>query len=102
MKNPFDSLDKVVSHNSRLQIMSVLAVNDSYDFTSLRELLQITDGNLATHIKALEREKYISVTKSFVERKPSTRYKITEKGRTAFKKHIDALDELVRGQKGRL
>lgn len=99
MKNPFDNLDKVLSHSSRLQIMSVLAVNDSYDFISLRELLQITDGNLATHIKALEREKYISVNKSFVDRKPSTRYKITEKGRNAFKKHIDAMDELVRFQK---
>ena len=101
MKNPFDNLDKVMSHNNRLQIMSVLAVNDSYDFTSLRELLQITDGNLATHIKALEREKYILVNKSFVDSKPSTRYKITEKGRNAFKKHIDALDDLVRNQKGK-
>jgi DNA-binding MarR family transcriptional regulator len=99
MKNPFDSLDKVLGHSSRLQIMSVLAVNETYDFMSLKELLQITDGNLATHIKSLEREKYISVNKSFVERKPSTRYKITEKGRTSFKKHIDALDELVRAQK---
>jgi DNA-binding MarR family transcriptional regulator len=101
MKNPFDNLDKVMSHNNRLQIMSVLAVNDSYDFTSLRELMQITDGNLATHIKALEREKYISINKSFVDRKPSTRYKITERGRSAFKKHIDALDDLVRNQKGK-
>lgn len=101
MKNPFDNLDKVLGHSSRLQIMSVLAVNDSYDFISLRGLLQITDGNLATHIKALEREKYISVNKSFVDRKPSTRYKITEKGRSAFRKHIDALDELVRFQKNK-
>jgi len=101
MKNPFDNLDKVLGHSSRLQIMSVLAANDSYDFTSLKELLDITDGNLATHIKALEREKYLSVNKSFVDRKPSTRYKITEKGRTSFKKHIDALDELVRAQRGR-
>jgi DNA-binding MarR family transcriptional regulator len=101
MKNPFELLDKVLGHSGRLQIMSVLAANDSYDFTSLRELLQITDGNLATHIKALEREKYISVSKSFVERKPSTRYRMTDKGRAAFKKHIDALDDLVKGQKGR-
>lgn len=101
MKNPFENLDKVMSHSSRLQIMSVLAVNESYDFTSLRELLQITDGNLATHIKALEREKYITVNKSFVDRKPSTRYKITDKGRASFRKHIDALDELVRHQKGK-
>jgi DNA-binding MarR family transcriptional regulator len=101
MKNPFENFDKVFSHSSRLQIMSVLVANDSYDFTSLRELLNITDGNLATHIKALEREKYILVHKSFVDRKPSTRYKASEKGRNAFKKHIDALDALVREQKGK-
>lgn len=101
MKNLFNHLDKVLEHSGRLQIMSVLVANDSYDFTSLKELLQSTDGSLATHIKALEREKYITVNKSFVDRKPSTRYKITEKGRTAFKKHIDALDELVRVQKGK-
>lgn len=99
MKNLFENLDKVLSHSSRLQIMSVLVANDSYDFISLRELLNITDGNLATHIKALEREKYILVNKSFVDRKPSTRYKASEKGRSAFKKHIDALDSLVREQK---
>lgn len=101
MKNPFEQLDKIMGHTGRLQIMSVLAVNDSYDFNSLKELLQATDGNLATHIKALEREKYISVSKSFVDRKPSTRYKITETGKSAFKKHIDALDVLVREQRGK-
>ena len=99
MKNPFENLDKAMEHSCRLQIMSVLAVNDSYDFTSLRELLQVTDGNLATHIKALEREKYISVNKSFVERKPSTKYKITERGKGAFKKHLDAMEELIRQQR---
>jgi DNA-binding MarR family transcriptional regulator len=99
MTNPFTNLDKVLEHSARLHIMSVLAVNESYDFTSLRELLQVTDGSLATHIKALEREQYISVTKAFVDRKPSTRYTITEKGRSAFKNHIDVLDALVRLQK---
>jgi DNA-binding MarR family transcriptional regulator len=99
MSNPFVNLDKVLEHSARLHIMSVLAVNDSYDFTSLRDLLQVTDGSLATHIKALEKEQYISVNKSFVDRKPSTRYSITDKGRLAFKSHIDALDALVRMQK---
>jgi len=102
MKNPFEQLDKLMEHSGRLQIMSVLAVNESYDFTSLRELLQITDGSLATHMKALEKEKYILVNKQFVERKPSTRYKITEKGKVAFKKHIDALDELIKVQRGKI
>ncbi|MBT1703980.1 winged helix-turn-helix domain-containing protein [Chryseosolibacter indicus] len=98
MKNPFDLLDRVLEHRLRLQIMSVLVANDSYDFNSLKELMNVTDGNLATHIKALEKEKYISVSKSFVDRKPKTKYKVTEKGRTAFKKHIDALELLIKQQ----
>jgi len=99
MKSPFDNLDKVLEHRVRLQIISILAVNDSSDFTSLKELLDVTDGNLATHIKALEREKYIAVTKSFVDRKPNTRYKVTERGRNAFKRHLEAMAEVVRQQK---
>jgi DNA-binding MarR family transcriptional regulator len=99
MKNPFESLDKTLEHRLRLQIVSVLVANEFYDFNTLKELLDTTDGNLATHLKALEREKYISVSKSFVDRKPNTRYKITERGRSAFKKHLDALEELIRQQK---
>jgi DNA-binding HxlR family transcriptional regulator len=99
MKNPFDNLDKILEHRLRLQIVSVLVANDSYDFNALKELLDTTDGNLATHLKALEREKYLSVNKSFVERKPNTRYKITERGRTAFKKHLEAMEELIKQQK---
>jgi len=99
MKNPFDNLDKILEHRLRLQIVSVLVANDSYDFNALKELLDTTDGNLATHLKALEREKYISINKSFVERKPNTRYKITERGRTAFKKHLEAMEELIKQQK---
>lgn len=99
MKNPFEHLDKTLEHRLRLQIVSVLVANESYDFNALKELLETTDGNLATHLKALEREKYISVTKSFVDRKPNTRYKITERGRSAFKKHLDALEELIKQQK---
>ena len=99
MKNPFDNLDKVLEHRVRLQIMSVLVTNDGYEFSSLKEILNVTDGNLASHIKALEREKYISVSKSFVDRKPNTKYKITERGRNAFKKHLDALEAVVKQQK---
>lgn len=99
MKNPFENLDKVMEHRVRLQIVSVLVANESYDFNALKELLDVTDGNLATHLKALEREKYISISKSFVERKPNTRYKITERGRSSFRKHLDALEELIKQQK---
>jgi DNA-binding HxlR family transcriptional regulator len=99
VKNPFENLDRVLEHRVRLQIMSVLITNNTFDFSALKEMLDITDGNLASHIKALEKEKYVSVTKSFVERKPNTRYKITERGRTAFKKHLDALEAVVKQQK---
>ena len=96
MKNPFESLDKVLEHRLRLQIMSVLVTEDAMDFNSLKEALNVTDGNLASHIKALEKEKYLSVNKTFVDRKPNTRYKITEKGRTSFKRHLDALEQVIR------
>ena len=99
MKNPFENLDKVLEHRARLQIMSALIPNGTYDFSSLKELLQVTDGNLATHIKALEKEKYISVIKSFIDRKPNTKYKITDKGRAAFKKHLSALEAVLKQQK---
>jgi DNA-binding MarR family transcriptional regulator len=99
MKNPFENLDKTLEHRLRLQILSVLMANDSYDFNSLKELLKITDGSLATHIKALEREKYISTTKSFIDRKPNTKYKATEKGKNAFRKHLDALEEVLKQQR---
>lgn len=79
--------------------MSVLVSNNVYDFNSMKELLGITDGNLASHIKALEKEKFITVNKSFVDRKPNTRYKTTEKGRNAFRKHLEALEAVIRKQK---
>jgi len=79
--------------------MSVLIANEHYDFSSLKEELNVTDGNLASHIKALEKENYISVNKSFIDRKPQTRYTITDLGRAAFKKHLDALEAVVRQQR---
>jgi DNA-binding MarR family transcriptional regulator len=99
VKNPFENLDKVLEHRVRLQIMSVLVTNDGYEFNSLKEMLGVTDGNLASHIKALEREKYLSVSKSFIDRKPNTKYKITERGRNAFRKHLDALEAVVKQQR---
>ena len=98
MKNPFEQLDKVLEHRVRLQIMSVLVANDGYEFSALKDLLGVTDGSLASHIKALEREKYVSVSKSFVDRKPNTKYKVSERGRTAFRKHVDALEAVIKQQ----
>ncbi|MFZ5970864.1 MAG: winged helix-turn-helix domain-containing protein [Bacteroidota bacterium] len=99
MKNPFENFDRTLEHRMRLQIMGVLVANDSYDFNALKELLQTTDGNLATHMKMLEKEKYISIQKTFVDRKPHTRYKATERGRNAFRKHLDAMEEVIKNQK---
>ncbi|HET6541563.1 MAG TPA: transcriptional regulator, partial [Chryseolinea sp.] len=64
-----------------------------------KDILSISDGNLASNIKALEREKYVSVSKSFIDRKPNTKYKITERGKNAFKKHLDALEAVLKQQK---
>lgn len=79
--------------------MSVLMANETYDFNSLKEVIGTTDGALATHIKALEKEKYISVTKSFINRKPNTKYKVTEKGRKVFTTHLNGLEQLIKQQK---
>ena len=80
-------------------IMSVLAVNDSLDFNALKEYLDVTDGNLASHIKALEKEEFIAVEKSFVGKKPNTKYFMTKLGRKAFEDHLKALEQLIKSQK---
>lgn len=90
--------DKVLENRVRLQIMSILMANESYDFNSFKELLEVTDGNLASNLKSLEKEGYISVTKSFIDRKPNTRYSKTEKGQKAFENHLIALEQLIKQQ----
>jgi len=99
VKIPFEKLDKAFENRLRLQIMSVLMVNERYDFNSLKELLDATDGNLASHLKGLEKEEYIAVHKTFLGRKPNTTYEATEKGKKAFKQHLDALEQLIKQQK---
>lgn len=79
--------------------MSALAVNDMLDFNSLKEYLGVTDGNLASHIKALEKEAFIGVEKSFVGKKPNTRYLITREGKKAFNNHLEALEKFIKSQK---
>lgn len=71
-------------------------VNDSMDFTQIRELLQVTDGNLASHSRALEKVDYIKVEKTFVGRKPNTTFKATQLGKKAFQQHLDALEALLK------
>ena len=89
------NINKAFDHRIRLAIMSVLMVNESADFKELKELLGATDGNLASHTKALEKEDYISVNKTFIARKPNTSYSATRKGKVAFQKHIEALEKLI-------
>ena len=79
--------------------MSALAVNDKLDFNALKDYLDVTDGNLASHLKALEKEKFIGVEKSFVGRKPNTKYFMTKEGKKAFDDHLKALENLIRSQK---
>lgn len=76
--------------------MSALAVNDLLDFNSLKEYLDVTDGNLASHLKALEKEEFIEVQKSFIGRKPNTSYASSELGRKAFSDHLNALEKLIK------
>ena len=90
-----DNINKVFEHRIRLGIMSILMVNDDADFTRLKELLAVTDGNLASHIKSLEKAEYINIQKSFVDRKPNTSYSATKLGKAEFKKHIEALEKLL-------
>lgn len=99
MKNFIDTLNKAFESRIRLGIMSILMVNDQVDFTMLKELLQITDGNIASHISGLEKLGYVSVSKQFVGKKPNTSYAATIAGKEAFTKHIQALEQLIQTKK---
>ncbi len=88
-------LNKEFESRVRLGIMSVLMVNEWIDFTEMKNLLEVTDGNLASHSTALEKSKYIEVKKEFVGKKPKTSYRATEAGKDAFKEHLAALEKLL-------
>lgn len=98
MKDLISNINKVFESRIRLGIMSVLMVNESYDFNSLKETLNVTDGNLASHLKALEEKGMIKVNKQFIGRKPNTSYSVTETGITQFRLHLKALENLIKEQ----
>jgi len=98
MKNIITNLNKAFESRVRLGIMSILIVNDWVDFNTLKELLETTDGNLASHLKALEEKELIKMKKQFVGRKPKTSYQVTDQGRNLFKQHLDALENLIKNQ----
>jgi DNA-binding HxlR family transcriptional regulator len=98
MKNLISNINKLFESRIRLGIMSILMVNEQVEFNQLKEMLDVSDGNLASHIKSLEKADYLSVHKEFVQRKPKTSYKATTTGNKAFKAHLDALENLIKRQ----
>ena len=96
MKNPIGGLNKLFESRVRLGIMSILLVNDWVDYNTLKEYLNVTDGNLASHLKGLESKNFIVVKKQFVGRKPKTSYRCTREGKNAFRQHLSALEDLIK------
>ncbi|EAZ80790.2 winged helix-turn-helix domain-containing protein [Algoriphagus machipongonensis] len=91
--------DKAFENVVRLRVMSILMVNEEYDFNSFKDILEVTDGNLASHLKNLEKQEYIAVNKSFVGRKPLTNYTATKIGKKAFQEHLEFLENLIKENK---
>ena len=94
--NPIENLNKLFDSRIRLGIMSALMVNSEISFNELKELIQVTDGNLASHLKALEESNYVKVHKGFIGRKTNTTYSVTKAGEKAFKGHIEALEQMIK------
>ena len=99
MKNPINGLNKVFESRIRLGVMSILMVNEEVNFNELKQMLEVTDGNLASHIKALEEHGAIKVHKGFIGRKTNTVYSVTRSGEKAFRAHIEALEKMIRFSK---
>ena len=97
--NPISGLNKIFDNRIRLGVMSSLMVNDEISFNDLKQLLEVTDGNLATHLQTLEESGYLKVHKGFVGRKTNTTYSITKAGEKAFKDHLEALEKMIKGMK---
>lgn len=96
MENNFQKLNKAFENKIRLGIMSILSVNTKASFSHLKEVLEVTDGNLASHLRALENSGYVTVNKSFINRKPNTSYSISSSGTAAFEEHLQALEEILK------
>lgn len=96
MKNPIEHLNKAFDSRIRLGIMSALLMNEQVSFNALKELIQVTDGNLASHLKTLEEAAYIKVNKGFIGRKTNTTYAVSKSGEKAFKAHLEALEQMIK------
>jgi DNA-binding MarR family transcriptional regulator len=99
LKNPITGLNKVFDNRIRLGVMSILMVNDEVNFNDLKQMLEVTDGNLATHLVNLEENGYIKVQKGFIGKKTNTTYSVTRAGEKAFNDHITALESMIKGIK---
>src|SRR4051812_18710457 len=97
MDNPIEQLNKVFDSRIRIGIMSALMVTEFVNFNDLKALIDVTDGNLASHLKTLEENNYIKVQKGFIGRKTNTTYTITKTGEKAFRAHLDALEKIIKG-----
>ncbi len=97
MKDIISNINKVFENRVRLGIMSVLMVNEKMDFKTLKKMLNASDGNIASHTNALEKEGYLEISKQFIGEKPNTTYSVTHEGRKAFQDHINALEQLIKG-----
>ena len=96
---PFLQLDRVIHEKGRLAIMSMLAASPELSFTEMRDLLNMTDGNLTTHIRTLQEAGYLSVTKSFQNNRPLTTCSLTAGGKKAFTNYINLLEQIIRQNK---
>ena len=96
MKNPIADLNKVFDSRVRLGIMSALMVNETVHFNELKELIEVTDGNLASHLRTLEESGYLKVQKGFVGRKTQTTYSVTKAGEKAFRQHLEGLEAMIK------
>ena len=96
MKHLIHTLNKAFDHRVRLGVMAVLLANESVSFNDLKEVLGLTDGNLASHVAALEKAEYVLVSKQFIGKKPNTTYAATAAGKTAFQQHLATLEKLLR------
>jgi DNA-binding HxlR family transcriptional regulator len=99
MKSPIEGLHKEFENRIKLGIMSILAANEAVEFNELKKVLKVTDGNLASHIKSLEKNGYVSTHKYFSANKPKSEYSITPIGKSAFSEHIAALHSLIQSNK---
>ena len=95
----YRQFDPFVHSRIRLSVLAILVSVEDAEFTYLREQVKATDGNLGAHLHKLEEAGYLHVSKHFVDRKPLTRYRLTDTGREAFRRYVDSVEQLLRASR---